>query len=174
VGQTCRTFTPRRSWRRGQGRNRTGDTSVFSRVLCRLSYLAGGSRPRYQRVLDGLESDCHRSAFLTRAGGAPAGQQPANLQPSGERPQVPGRSPAARHLCRALRMLNLAAPFAFLAEPLLAGGAIHAGKEGAALVGAGLRVLRPPGVRGRWRACGTTGREPLGCRASYHPRIGRG
>jgi hypothetical protein len=39
-------WSPGRSWTSldGEGQNRTGDTTIFSRVLYQLSYLAGGAK----------------------------------------------------------------------------------------------------------------------------------
>ena len=53
----------------GEGRNRTGDTTVFSRVLYQLSYLARASPVRLDPAQEGLarRSSSARTASSSRA-----------------------------------------------------------------------------------------------------------
>jgi hypothetical protein len=63
--------------RGGEGRDRTADTAVFSRVLYRLSYLPGSARRPLVRAPDGLRSGdlrLDRASVLVPKGTAPYGR----------------------------------------------------------------------------------------------------
>src|SRR2546423_11761191 len=87
--------------RDGEGRNRTGDTTIFSRVLYRLSYLArqrdgSGEPPRYTAPLHATPTPTPRPPRprdrRLRRGGAPAPPPPPPGAP-GPPPRRPPSGP---------------------------------------------------------------------------------
>ena len=58
-----------RGGKHGEGRNRTGDTTVFSRVLYQLSYLAAGRQSSRGRAKKGRPGRCYRAANVLCAAG---------------------------------------------------------------------------------------------------------
>src|SRR5206468_8952750 len=65
--------------KRGWGRNRTGDTWIFSPLLCQLSYPAFANAPRLPASMSGLLIKAGKPAFVyLRRGRAPM----LNVQPS--------------------------------------------------------------------------------------------